>query len=213
MNNNAVTTTKLFCGAPLAEMYKVSRTPLREALRMLQEEGLVDNVHNQRALVKDFNLGDIEAISAQRILLSALATSLTVADPTWETDDLEAEYAHLQSASDSHDDAAWLEADRRFHAAHEYLAPPMLISDLRRLDRRNHLYQAIWMRSNTHADPYTPDEHEQILRACIDKDAKAAREAIARHRTRIAITVMNNAVPEYEPRTIRTALRLILNSQ
>lgn len=69
----------------LAESFGVSRTPLREALRMLQEEGLIHAENNRRARVATFHLDDLEAISGQRILLSSLATYITV--PHLDDDD------------------------------------------------------------------------------------------------------------------------------
>jgi DNA-binding GntR family transcriptional regulator len=40
----------------LAEEFKISRTPLREALRMLQEEGLIVAEHNRGMRVADLNI-------------------------------------------------------------------------------------------------------------------------------------------------------------
>lgn len=44
----------------LCEQYKVSRTPVREALRQLEIEGLVENVPNRGAFVVGFNEQDIK---------------------------------------------------------------------------------------------------------------------------------------------------------
>jgi DNA-binding GntR family transcriptional regulator len=62
--------------------FGVSQAPLREALRLLQEEGLIEAESNRRARVATFHLDDLEAIAAQRIPLSALATAITVPQPT-----------------------------------------------------------------------------------------------------------------------------------
>jgi DNA-binding GntR family transcriptional regulator len=59
-------------------MLGVGRTPLREALRMLQREGLVEAEPNHRVRVADFSIPDLEQLYAMRISLEALAIRLTV---------------------------------------------------------------------------------------------------------------------------------------
>src|SRR5438552_10591668 len=62
----------------LAQQLGVSRTPLREALRLLQEERLVVAEHNRRVRVAGINLGELEALYASRIMLEPLALALSI---------------------------------------------------------------------------------------------------------------------------------------
>ncbi len=79
----------------LAQQFGVSRTPLREALRMLQVEGFVDSVPNRRVRVAEVSVGDLEQLYAQRIVLEALAVRLSV--PYFSADDFAAmRRAHRQ---------------------------------------------------------------------------------------------------------------------
>ena len=55
----------------LAERLGVSRTPLREAMRMLQAEGMVHAEHNRRAHVTALDVGDIDTVYGCRVLLEA----------------------------------------------------------------------------------------------------------------------------------------------
>ncbi len=50
----------------LAESLGVSRIPLREALRMLQREGLVEAEHNQRARVPSFEPSVVDSLDVTR---------------------------------------------------------------------------------------------------------------------------------------------------
>src|SRR5919108_3154492 len=62
----------------LAEQLGVSRTPLREVLRMLQEEGYVEFEPNQRMRVADLDPAELDADYASRIVLETLAMSMTL---------------------------------------------------------------------------------------------------------------------------------------
>ena len=62
----------------LAESLGVSRIPLREALRMLQKDGLIEAEHNQRVRVPSFEPAIVDSLYASRILLEALGIRLTV---------------------------------------------------------------------------------------------------------------------------------------
>ncbi len=62
----------------LAEQFGVSRTPLREVLRMLQEEGFVEFEPNQRMRVAGLDPVELDADYACRIVLETLALSMTL---------------------------------------------------------------------------------------------------------------------------------------
>src|SRR3954464_15979178 len=62
----------------LAKQLGVSTTPLREAMRLVQAEGLLIAEHNQRSRVAPLDPADIDVVYASRILLEAVAISLTV---------------------------------------------------------------------------------------------------------------------------------------
>lgn len=57
----------------LAAQLKVSRTPVREALRKLEVEGLVEHIPHKGVVVKGFNESDIVEIFAIRAVLEGLA--------------------------------------------------------------------------------------------------------------------------------------------
>jgi DNA-binding GntR family transcriptional regulator len=195
----------------LAQEYGVSRTPMREALRMLQEEGLVHAEPNRRARVVRFQLDDLEAISAQRIMLSALATYLTV--PHMDPDTLAGmseSFERMRKATAANDRDGWRVANLAFHDSHFARTPQLLLQDMRRLQERSALYRSIWLRDEPHLDPQSEVEHGVILDACKTGDAVEAMHGIARHNARVAIAAMTRAVPEREPITIRTALQLAL---
>jgi DNA-binding GntR family transcriptional regulator len=196
----------------LAERYGVSRTPLREALRLLEEEGLIIAESNHRARVAEFRFDDLEAISAQRILMSAVATAVSV--PTLTDAELQGithDLALMEKARDRNA-VAWKESNVHFHSTHMCHAPLLLRQDLERLSDRNALYRSVWTRDAPHSDPQTIVEHNAIATACEQRDGVAAAHGMARHQARIAIAVMAGIVPEQEPATIRAALNMVLGT-
>src|ERR1700723_2996833 len=62
----------------LAKRFGVNRTPLREVLRMLEREGLVQSKHNRRIRISGFSVTDWEEIYVARIALESLAAKLRI---------------------------------------------------------------------------------------------------------------------------------------
>ena len=62
----------------LASQLGVSRGPLREAVRMLQREGLVEAEVNRRGRVSSFSIDDLEQLYAMRIVHESLAIRINV---------------------------------------------------------------------------------------------------------------------------------------
>jgi len=64
----------------LAEQMSVSRSPVREALRQLEEEGLIVSIPNQGSFVKVFDEKDIKEIFTLRAALEDLACEIVLRD-------------------------------------------------------------------------------------------------------------------------------------
>ena len=77
----------------LARRTGVSTTPLREALRRLEAEGLVESRRHRRPRVRPFDRQDLDSVYAARVLLEPLALRLTV--PRLTAGDLSALHERL----------------------------------------------------------------------------------------------------------------------
>src|SRR5713101_7565856 len=62
----------------LAERLGVSRTPLREAMRMLQAEGIIHAEHGRRTRVTALDVGDIDTVYGTRVLMEGAGVLVTV---------------------------------------------------------------------------------------------------------------------------------------
>lgn len=197
----------------LAEKYGVSRTPLREAMRMLQEQGFVTIERNQRPRVATFSTEELEAVFAQRIFLGALCTTLTV--PLLVEGDV-ARMAELIAAleraehEDNHDE--WRQLDDAFHQSHYARAPEALRSDLSRLNERALLFRYMWLGQRHSTMALTMDDHSAIYEACANRDGRKAATLVARHFATVAIALLARIDPAHEPTAVREALRVAIYS-
>ncbi|MCA1928049.1 MAG: GntR family transcriptional regulator [Calditerrivibrio sp.] len=66
----------------LAEIYGISRTPIREALRQLESEGFIEIVPRKGAVVKELTLSDIDNLYAIKANLEGLAARQAVENIT-----------------------------------------------------------------------------------------------------------------------------------
>ena len=62
----------------LAERLGVSRTPLREAIKMLQAEGIVQADHGRRTRVTALDVGDIDTVYGTRVLMEGAGVLVMV---------------------------------------------------------------------------------------------------------------------------------------
>src|SRR4029450_5125028 len=93
----------------------VRRGPPREAVRMLQREGLVEAEVNRRGRVSSFSIDDLEQLYAMRIVHESLAIRITV--PRFTQLDIDALHNCLRrmEALAGHDLRQWQAVDREFH--------------------------------------------------------------------------------------------------
>ena len=100
----------------LAGQLGISRTPLREVLRMLQEEGLVEIEPNQRTRVAGLDPQELDDVYASRILLETLALSMTIGHfGTASRKEAKALLTAMRRAARSGDFGAWFAAHADYH--------------------------------------------------------------------------------------------------
>ena len=99
----------------LAQLFRVSRMPIRSALRQLESEGLVEFHPHRGATVRALTTEEISDLYEMRILIETFALSKTVAAITdQELDDL----TQLAAAHEARDQTlAWTESRDSFYRA------------------------------------------------------------------------------------------------
>jgi DNA-binding GntR family transcriptional regulator len=101
----------------LATQLGVSRAPLREAMQVLNAEGLVEVVPYRGTTVKPLSMSDIEEVYNLRILLETFALQRIIerGDPDAAVAQLRAIYANMQDAARQGNINRVSEHDREFH--------------------------------------------------------------------------------------------------
>ena len=166
----------------LSRFYGVSRVPIREVLRLLQQEGLIDMERNQRATVRRLDPGEVDQLYAARIVLESLGVRLTAGslDAT-ERRFAAAQLDLIRDAPAPADMQRWITDHRAFHRICSVRADTTLSSMIESLSERSERYLrfALTTRSETFAEAEA--EHEEILRLILAGDRAAASVVMARH--------------------------------
>ena len=197
----------------LASQLGVSRGPLREAVRMLQREGLVEAEVNRRGRVSSFSIDDLEQLYAMRIVHESLAIRINV--PRFTKRDIDALRGCLRrmEALAGHDLRQWQGVDREFHFTLLAHAGDRLMRTIRELYDHADRYRWLYIKGVPRALSIAADEHKAIFEACVDGDAALAAAHLARHLARTALTVLTHHAPEHDPTTVRAAIRLATGAE
>ena len=155
----------------LGERLGVSRTPIREALMRLTQDGL---------LVAEANKGVRVRTVTVREELDGLAAALAAAAHNPADAQILREALDAVNASQSQDYRQQTRLDLNFHRAITVAAHNAALGDLARdLEQRVALIKHQTRTYNAH--PETAAQHAAILRAVLERDAVTARESARVH--------------------------------
>jgi DNA-binding GntR family transcriptional regulator len=194
--------------AELARDLGVGRTPLREAVRMLQDEGLVLSEPNRRVQIASLSVEDAEELYVVRIALEVAAARITL--PTLTPSDIAelegfmAQMSHLASSSES---LALIRAPHRgFHERFVAAAGPrprVLISEL--FDHAER-YRRVYGAASPDHFARREAEHRAMLDAAAAGDADGLARALAVHYVRTARLVAAALDPDHRLERLRIAV-------
>lgn len=174
----------------LASQLGVSRTPIREAIRMLEQEGLAVTMPRKGAEVAKMTLKGMEDVLEIRAALDELASQLACERMTEEQlIRLEERKNAFEKSLKTGNVKAIAEADVNFHdVIYEATGNPKLVNMLNNLREQIYRYRVEYLKD---ADNYPTliKEHEAIYQALVQRNKGAAREAIGEHVENQAIAV------------------------
>ncbi|MEA3423169.1 MAG: GntR family transcriptional regulator [Bacillota bacterium] len=168
--------------AKVAEEMGVSRTPVREAIKQLELDGLVENIPNRGVIVKGVTAQDVEDIYTMRLAIEGIAAKWSVERMSEDSlRDLKDVYELMEFYTVKKDIEKIFELNTRFHeviykaSSSRYLEH--VLTDFQQFIKSTR-------KSSLASEGRVEEalkEHKQILDAFLAKDIKAATDALIYH--------------------------------
>ena len=153
---------------PLAEELGVSRTPIREAIRILEQEGLVVMIPRRGTYVADMSLKDVTELAAERITNE-------------EIEALEQHLVEIGNYMNENNLDKVVQADILFHEIlYKASRNDRLVEMINNLREQTLRFRTLSM-SQTGRLAKTWDEHRQLVEAISDRDVERARQIARIH--------------------------------
>lgn len=166
----------------LCEQLNVSRTPLREAIKMLAAEGLVELLANRGAIAVELSEADIlntfEVMAGLEAQSGELA-ALRITDG--ELAEIKAMHLEMRAAHIRRDLPSYYRLNAAIHQAINAAAKnPVLSATYKQVNAR---LQALRFRSNQDGEKWdlAVQEHEQMVQALGNRDPVAMRAVLTAH--------------------------------
>ena len=190
----AILDGRLPCGTALrqqdlADLFGVSRMPVREALRQLEAQSLLKVVPHKGAVVAA--LIDYDAVDtyALRLLLEKEALRLSI--PLLEPQDIALARSYIEALETQTDHAELGRLNRLFHMALYHKAPNRKLLNLIELELNEEERFLRFHLSSMGLGTLTQDDHRALVDAASDKDIERALGILERHLESGATTIRN----------------------
>lgn len=179
----------------LAEQLGVSRTPVREAIRKLELEGLVIMIPRKGAYVADVSIKDIMEVLEIRVVIEGLAASLAVERMTdEELDELEMLFYQFKQCYQKDDIEGMIQKDVEFH---ERIFASARNNKLMQISQG--LSEQIYRFRVTYISEYNKakelvEEHQAILEALAQRNAEKVYEYATKHIENVGSHMMESVL-------------------
>ncbi len=180
----------------LAAHFGASRIPVREALKQLENEGLVVLAPNRGAWIADVNSEESIEVYKIREAVEPLAILESVPNLTdADIDSLDATVRELEGVTTLED---YIQLDRDFHLrTYSRARMPQLLAMVERFWNSTQHFRRQFVKETFAKDglPFSDPQHLLLMDAIRGRDAEAAQVLVRLHirRTRILIQTMDGA--------------------
>lgn len=164
----------------VAEALQVSRTPVREAIRRLAQEGLMVFSTNRGAQVRPLKLTEAEEVYAVRARLESMAAGLAAKNSAPADVAGLREQLSFMAELEYDDFVGQIRADNEFHLSIATLSDNEVLAEMvQRLNDR--VTRAKVVTRDVNVSVLARSQHELIVDAIASGDEAAAEEAMRRH--------------------------------
>jgi len=166
----------------LAAKLGVSRTPIREAIRMLEQEGLAVTIPRRGAEVARMTEKDMQDVLQVREALDELAASIACECITnEELDDLKQAMEGFEQAVRTKDIKRIADTDMVFHdIIYQATRNPKLVNILNNLREQMYRYRVEYLKDERNY-PVLLKEHQEILQGFQEKNKDLVTDSMRRH--------------------------------
>jgi DNA-binding GntR family transcriptional regulator len=181
----------------LADELGVSRTPIREAIRLLELEGLVETTAKKGATVLGISRKDVQDIYAIRQLVEGLAARWATSRLTPpEIKELQKTFDLMEFFAQKQDAEEIAELDNKFHhIIYEASGSKILKLTLGNLHQYVQMARVKSLQIHERL-PQTLEEHHAVLEAFLAKDPDAAEKALAYHARMAYANILDHHIDE-----------------
>ena len=175
----------------LAEELGISRTPVREAIRKLEQEGYVIMMPRRGTYVSDISTNDVKEIFEIRSALESLATGLAARriEPE-ELETLQNLLVEIEGYIAKNDIEKIVETDIKFHGLlYQVSRNERLVNIINNLKEQLARFRTLSM-SYPGRLQETLEEHSEMVEAIANGDVSAARDAAEHHMERAEKTLL-----------------------
>lgn len=195
---DAIRHANLQPGQPLPEsrlsrILGISRTPVREALQQLAQEGLVQIIPGRVVTVAAHSVQEVLNVVHLRSLLEPELVRLAAETITDEAlDELWQSLSEMETAVENDDREGWSKADTSYHETLGEACPNDLLSEMS-LQMRNRVHHLAVVDSQTNPARLAActREHREIVEAIAARDPQAAEEAMHRHIDKLRMSLFD----------------------
>ena len=182
----------------LAAKLGVSRTPIREAIRMLEQEGLAITIPRKGAIVAGMTEKDMQDVLEIREALEELSVQVACDKITdEEIAKLQKNMKNFEHSLKSGDLKKMAQADVEFHdVIYQATDNPKLINMLNNLREQMYRYRVEYLKNPQNHEQLLK-EHEAIYKGIVEKDKDAVTNMIRRHISN-QVDVVKNIIREQE---------------
>jgi DNA-binding GntR family transcriptional regulator len=179
----------------IADELSVSRSPVREALRALDAEGLITLIPNRGAIVTERSMAELEELYFTRGVVEGLAVQRSA--PLMDDNTLWKLGRIFESAERTDDYGELLALNNKFHMlTYSTYDQPFIIDYIQQLRDLAAPYNRLYLDSAGSVEAAWKD-HARIYKACKKRDGEVAKKELERHLEKVIRKILKS---DLEPR-------------